>query len=361
VTHVHLPLTPPSLLWPLPWAWLLLLLLALPPLWLLWLNPRRRSVIRFSSLDALRRAGGTWRRRVWRLLPVLRTGALACLIVAAARPQVPNESRRVVVEGIAIQMVLDRSTSMRDTDLSTGDPPVTRLDVVKDVFRKFVTGGGELQGRPSDLIGMIRFARYPDSVCPLTLDRSVLLDVLNDTNTVLWLDRNGRWVGNKDEDSTAIGDALALAVERLKDLKRTTGSGQQLVITSRVVILLTDGENNAGMITPQQAGELAAKYGIKVYGILAGTGERLPWGGRRPLNDTDLRRIAEVTGGKFYHARDARALEQIYADIDQLERTKTEEHSFVEWGELAWGWLLGAFMLLGLQTLLDATWLRKIP
>ena len=361
MTPVHLPLTPTWLWWAQPWVWTLLLVLTLPLLWRLWRRPDRRTVLRFSSLATLRAAGGAWRRHVRLLLPILRTAALAGLIVAAARPQSPNESRRTVVEGIAIQMVLDRSTSMLDTDLSPPNEQKTRLDVVKDVFRRFVTGGGSLPGRPNDLIGMIRFARYPDSVCPLTLDRDVLAGVLDETQTVLWLDQRGQWRGNRDEDKTAIGDALALAVERLKDLKRTTGSGSQLVIASRVVILLTDGENNAGMIPPQQAGELAATYGIKVYTIMAGTGQRLPFGGRLPPDDTDLRKIAEATGGQFFQASDAAALERVYAAIDKLERTKTEEHSFVEWADLSWPLLLTAFVTLGLQTLLGATWLRKVP
>lgn len=357
MTHVHLPLTPSWLLWPYPWVWALLLLLLLQLLWLLWLRPQRRPVIRFSSLDALRAAGGATRRRAWLTLPALRTAALGCLIVAAARPQAPNESRRVLVEGIAIQMVLDTSGSMLDIDLSPRDQRMTRVDVVKDVFRRFVAGEGDLPGRPNDLIGMIRFAKYADSVCPLTLDHAALLDVLKGTE--IPLDRFGRVPDEYNQ--TAIGDGLALAVERLKDLKRTTGSGGQLVITSRIVVLLTDGENNAGMIAPEQAGELAATYGIKVYTILAGTGQNIGWGRRLPVNDRDLRRIAEVTGGKHYVATNRDALEQVYKEIDQLERTKTEEHSYVEWGELSWKWLAVAFGLLSIQTLLDATLLRKIP
>jgi Ca-activated chloride channel homolog len=362
VTHVHLPLTPAWLLWPMPWVWLLLLIpLLLPLLWWLWLNPRRRTVVRFSSLRLVQAAGGAWRGRLWYVLPALRTVALGALILAAARPQRPNESRRTLVEGIAIQMVLDISSSMLDQDLSPPDKAQTRLDVVKDVFERFVTGGGALPGRPNDLIGMIRFARYPDSVCPLTLDRDVLLDVLKDTHAIIWMDASGRWRGSREEDGTAIGDGLALAVERLKDLKRTTGSGNQLVINSRVIILLTDGENNAGVITPADAGELAATYGIKVYTILAGTGQRQPWGPRTPVDDTDLKRIAEVTGGKYFRSTDRNKLEQIYAEIDQLERTRTEEHSTVEWGELAGPCLATAFACLGLQVLLSTTVLRKAP
>lgn len=356
MTHVHLPLTPHWLLWPQPWVWALLLLLLLPVFWLLWLRPNRRPAIRFSSLDAVRIAGGAGRRHLRLVLPALRTVALVCLIVAVARPQTRNESRRVHVEGIAIQMVLDTSGSMTDDDLSPPGRRVSRLDVVKDVFRRFVKGDERLPGRPNDLVGMIRFAKYADSVCPLTLDHEALLGVLDQTEIAM--DRFGRI--KEESNQTAIGDGLALAVERLKDLKRTTGSGEQLVINSRVVILLTDGENNAGMILPEQAGELAATYHIKVYTILAGTGQNIGWR-RLPVDDRDLRRIAEVTGGKHYLAKSSDAMEKIYADIDRLERTKTEEHGHVERGELSWSWLLAAFAALGAQTLLDATVLRRIP
>ncbi len=351
--HYHLPLTPDWLHWPVPSVWLLLLLAVLPLLWWLWTRPSRQPVLRFSSLADLQAAGATRSARRRLLLPALRLIALGCLIVAAARPQRPDQSTRVYAEGIAIQMVVDTSGSMNDVDLSPAGRRLTRLDVVKEVFRRFVVGDPEsgLEGRPNDLIGMIRFARYADAVCPLTLDHQALLDVLKATDTVK----------RREEDGTAIGDGLALAVERLKDLKRTAGSGEQFTITSRVVILLTDGENNYGMITPRQAGELAATFGIKVYTILAGTGQLVGPGYRIPVPEDDLRRIAELTGGKFYHARNEQALEEIYRDIDQLERTRVEERRYTRWGDLAHWWLVAAFGALALQSLLDATWLRKIP
>lgn len=333
--------------------WFLLTLLLLPLLWFLWLWPRRQTVIRFSGLAEFRRAGGGLTRRARLVLPILRTAALSCLIVAAARPQRADESSRVFAEGIAIQMVVDISGSMMDTDLSPPGKYWTRLDVVKEVFRKFVEGdpNSGLPGRPDDLIGMIRFARYPDAVCPLTLDHKNLIEVLNQTKIV---DR-------RDEDGTAIGDGLALAVERLKELKRTTGSGDQIVITSRVVILLSDGENNAGEIEPRKAGDLAATFGIRAYTIMAGTGHRAAFGYRLPVDDRDLRYIAETTGGKHFHARDQKSLLDIYAEIDKLERTKVEERRFVRWGELSQWWLAAAFGCIALQTLMDATRLRKIP
>jgi Ca-activated chloride channel homolog len=351
MTHHHLPLTPQWVQWPDPWVWVLLGLALLPLLWWLWQRPSWRPALRFSDLGPLRAAGARWSPGLRRVLPALRIAALACLIVAVARPQRPDEANQVFAEGIAIQMIVDTSSSMRDRDLSPPERPMTRLDVVKEVFHRFVEGdGGSLPGRPNDLIGMIRFARYPDSVCPLTLDHRSLVDVLDKTQIVT----------NPDEDKTAIGDALALGVSRLKDLKRTSGSGQQYTITSRIIVLLTDGEQNEGDLLPEQAGELAATCGVKVYTILAGTGAMMGFM-RQPVDDKPLKRVAELTGGRYYHARDRNSLIKIYEDIDKLERTKTEERRFVHWGELARPWLVAAFACICLQVLLDSTVLRKIP
>ncbi len=334
---------------------MLLALLALPLLWWLWSREWRRPVLRFSGLTVVAAAKGGGGRG-WRgVLPVLRSAALTCLVIGAARPQTPNASTRVFAEGIAIQMVIDNSGSMVDLDLSPPGARQTRLDVVKDVFRRFVKGDGTLPGRPNDLIGMVRFAGYADSVCPLTLDHDNLLRVLDQVEIVPR--------GRADEDGTAIGDGLALAVERLRDLKRTVGSGEQLKITSRVVILLTDGENNRGIVEPRQAGALAALHGIKVYTIQAGTGRVIgnPLFGRLPLEDEDLREIARVTGGRYFQASDAASLHKVYQEIDQMERTKVEERRFSQWDDWARPWLVAAFAALALQGLLDATWLRKIP
>ncbi len=389
------------------YPWVLLLLLLLPALWWLWLRPSRRATIRFSGLGELRQAGGQTARRARHVLPVLRTAALACLIIAAARPQRADESSRVFAEGVAIQMVIDTSGSMWDHDLSPPGQPMSRLDVVKDVARRFIAGDEGTPGRKDDLIGLIRFARYADSVCPLTLDHDAVLETLTTFHYIGEdLDKEfQRAMAARDlrraqaladqistlrleDDGTAIGDALALAVERLTDLKRTAGGGEQLAIKSRVIILLTDGENNtSGLLAGpgqdpraltreqldqllDQAADAAAANGIKVYTILAGTGEaegfRRPDGsvvitGRKPVRDAQLRRVATVTGGQYFTARDADALRRVYAEIDRLERTRTEERRFVRWGELARPWLVAAFACAALQTLLEATRLRKIP
>ncbi|RMF81629.1 MAG: VWA domain-containing protein, partial [Planctomycetota bacterium] len=190
MTPTHIPGTPQWLWWAYPWA--LALLLVLPALWWLWTRSQRRTVVRFSDVEALRAAAGALPRRAYAMLRVLRAAALACLIVAAARPQRPDESVQVFTEGVAIQMVIDTSTSMAELDMSPSrTQPKTRLDVVKDVFRRFVEGGDGLTGRKNDLIGIIRFARYADSVCPPTLDHDALMDVLDSIELVRSVNEDG--------------------------------------------------------------------------------------------------------------------------------------------------------------------------
>lgn len=336
--------------WRFLYPWVFVVLALLPLAWWIWLRPAWRTAVRYSAIRLASPSAGRWAARLRLILPILRTLSLMALIVAVARPQKGDTPTRIFSEGIAIQMVVDTSSSMDDYDLAPPGTRKNRLDVVKDVFRRFVVGGDGLPGRSNDLIGMIRFAQYADSICPLTLDHDALLNVLDSVDIVRV----------RSEDGTAIGDGLALAVERMKDLKRVTGVGEQLQIKSRVIILLTDGENNAGHILPVRAGELAATYGIKVYTILAGTGQRIVIG-RMPVDDSDLRQIAEMTGGQFFHAQSEGALQSIYDHIDALERTRVEERRYEAWAELFEPFVLAAFVATCLQMALDATRLRKIP
>ncbi|MGE3180034.1 MAG: VWA domain-containing protein [Phycisphaerae bacterium] len=351
MTSVHFPFTPDWLFWRYPWVLSGLVLLI--PLWWLWLRPRRRSVIRYSDTSVLAQVGARRGQGARILLPILLSGAIAALTIACARPQRADTTSYEFAEGIAIQLVVDVSGSMEADDLVRRGSGVTRLDVVKRVVHEFVTGEGrELPGRPNDLIGLIRFGTFPDSICPLTLDRESLTQFISELETLQ----------TREEGNTAIGDALALAVERLKDLKRTSGSGEQYTVTSRIVILLTDGQDNASEIEPVEAGQLAANFGIKVYTILAGTGEIRGSGFFErtfPVDDSALREIAETTGGEFFSATDVNSLVKIYEQIDQLERTKTEERRYEHFGELAWPLLAASFLLLALHALLDSTMLRK--
>lgn len=351
---VHLPFTPAWLLWPTPWVFALALLPAAWA-WVLWREWRGpRAAMRYSRTPLVRAACG---RDVSRgVLPVVHLAALTALLIAVARPQAARQTIVEPVECVAIEMVVDTSSSMLDEDLSPPGEHWSRLDIVKDVFRRFVTGDEALPGRPDDLIGMIRFAAHADSACPLTLDHDALLTALDETDVPL--DALG---GLTPESSqTAIGDGVALAVSRLEEVGRRVEGGTRHSIRSRVIILLTDGENNAGMVTPRAAGALAAACDVRVYTILAGTGRVAGWG-REAVDDAVLRQIAAGTGGRHYRVFDRDALDHVYAEIDELERTRTERQRYVHWLELGRPLLIVAAMLLGGHVGLAATLLRRIP
>jgi len=318
----------------------LILLAVIPLIWWRWLSPRRRGAIRFSELGRLRRLGATWATRARVILPVLRSLTVASLVVALARPQKGNELTRIYAEGIAIQMVVDVSGSMRAMDFVFDKQRHNRLDAVKRVFRRFVEGGDGLAGRDSDLIGMITFARYADVKCPLTFDHANLLRVLEQTKIVT----------ERSEDGTAIGDAIALGVERLRQVRVTpagTPAAETGQVKSRVMILLTDGRQNAGQLDPIRAAQIAKAFDIKIYTIGAGTKGLAPYPVKdffgnvmlRPMpveiDEETLKKVAEITGGRYFRATDLDSLKRIYAEIDQLERTRTEERRYMEYIDLA--------------------------
>lgn len=354
-------------------AWFMLLLAILPLLWWYW-RRRPRAAVLFSSIELP--AGvrpGLW-ARLHVLLPILRTGTVAILIFTLARPQKGNEQTRIFSEGIAIQIVVDRSGSMRALDFKLEGRPVDRLQAVRKVVRDFVLGGEGLPGRVDDLVGLVAFARFADSRCPLTLDHDFLVETLNATEIVK----------NQEEDGTAIGDAIALGVERLRSLdeRKAGGAGP---VKSRVLILLTDGENNAGEIDPIKAADIASTFGIRIYTIGAGTQGVAPvpminpFSGREiiremrvSIDEELLRKIASQTGGRYFRATDTDSLTRIYAEIDKLERTKTEEKRYLQYSEFATepvrlgGFrlpplLLIAFVLLAAEVVLGSTRLRRAP
>ena len=320
-----------------PSAWFLLLLAALPISWWRHRGGRRHGAVMFSSIGPLVAAGGSWATGLRWTVPALRTAAIAMLIVCVARPQKANEQTRVLTEGIAIQLIIDRSGSMLAEDFERKGRPVSRLETVKSVVREFVAGTDRLQGRPDDLIGLITFATYADSLAPLTLDHGFLLDAVA-----------GTMVSASDEDrATAIGDAIALGVERMAGLESgRRGAGTR--IKSKVMILLTDGENNAGDIDPITAAKMAAAFDIKVYTIGAGTdsGSAMvpvvnPFTGatiRRSIpvsiDEDTLREIAAVAGGRYFRATDRESLQQVYAQIDDLERTRIEQRRYTDYKEM---------------------------
>ena len=295
----------------------------------------------------------------------MRFGELLLIVVALARPQVGVEKLHEVNRGVAIQMVVDISSSM-DLPADAFGRQMSRLEIAKRVFAEFIAGAGKgSQRRENDLIGMVTFARYADTLCPLTLGHGALLQFVRD------LEPESRPL----EDGTAIGDALMLAAARLSQARAASGqyedaAGADYEIKSKVIVLLTDGENNCGRHMPMQAAALAQKWGIRIHTI--GFGDRpetrvvqTPAGEREvSANSADtetLALVARVTGGVFRRASDARSLHAVYQEIEAMEKSDIISIAQLDYGEAFDAWALGALVCLVLETLLSATALRRLP
>lgn len=343
------------------YPWLLLLLLLLPLL--VWARARRRpAAAQVPTAAAFAALPRSLRARLLWLPDALRVLALALLVVALARPR---EGREQVIEkrqGVALEMVLDRSSSMSEEFRFRGRA-VDRLTAAKAVFNDFVIGGDGLPGRPHDLVGMVAYARYADTVCPLTLAHEALPQYLDTVELV----------NERAEDGTAIGDALALAAARLFNAEKELAARQDqapanYVIKSKVVILLTDGVDNCSRTAPEEAAKLCQKWGVKIYSVaIGGDGGRrfvrtpfgnMPVGGGLEVNVALLRQLAEDTGGRFFQATDGNALREIYAAIDALEKTEIEAVRYADWAERFLPFALAALVCLALEFVLRRTWLR---
>ncbi|QDU89712.1 von Willebrand factor type A domain protein [Pirellulimonas nuda] len=357
-----------------PWMFTLLLLLPLVA-WRLW-SGARQTAAPFSSTEHLQALRPTWRQRLAWLPAALTLAAVAVTIVALARPREGREQTVVDADGIAIEMVVDRSGSMRALDFQLDGSPVDRLTAIKSVAGRFIEGDDDpaddasLPGRVGDLVGLVTFAGYADAAAPPTLDHAFVTAQLNQQEIAT----------QRGEDGTAIGDAISLAVEKLTSLD----DRQQEKVKSKVLVLLTDGENNAGEVDPTQAAELAKKLGVKIYTIGVGTRGRAPvpvanpFTGREQiewaevnLDEGALRAIASATEGKYFRATDTESLTEVYREIDLLEKTKIEEQHFVDYRELAiqptpWGALtlpplaLVALGLLWARVILASTLFREL-
>jgi Ca-activated chloride channel family protein len=333
----------------------LLLLLLIPAIVLVvWRRTAPRG-IGFPTSGELARLRPSFAARLHAALPWLRALILGLAVVALAGPQWGVETTRIQREGIAIAMVIDTSSSMSAIDLRLDDRPSNRLDVVKATFREFVTGGGAagVDGRGSDAIGMVVFARYADNISPPTLDHDALLGLLDQV----------RIVELPPEDGTAIGDAIVRAIDML----------EQAEAASKVIILLTDGSYNAGEVEPLVAAQVAGAYGIRIYAIGAGTqGTALmpvaaPGGGTEYLpsevsiDEATLTQIAQLTGGRYFRATDAAALRAIYAEIDRLEKGQNVAEHHQRYVEINPPVIAVGLALLVLEVILITTRLRAIP
>lgn len=322
-----------------------LILLILVPLMAYYLWRRRSRMsgqLKYSTLKHIRRAPVTIRRRLRQFFSVIRLGIIALIILGLARPQSGSQQEEIITEGIDIMLVLDVSSSMLAEDFK----PKNRLEAVKSVAEEFI------QGRKNDPIGMVVFAGEAFTQSPLTLDYGVLTQILDHLE-----------VAPREWDGTAIGNGLATAVARIKDSKAK----------SKVIILLTDGVNNAGEIDPVTAAQVAHTFDIRVYTIGAGTrGSALypiehPIFGKRyrrmqvEIDEDLLKRIADITGGKYFRATDSEKLRQIYREIGELEKTKIEVKEFTKYTELFVDYAGLALALLLLEVILSNTYLRKLP
>lgn len=318
--------------------WLLLLL----PLMLLWYwfwNKKSQANVTFSTIIAFKKTKN-WSDALYHLLFVLRMIAIALIVVALARPQTHSENAKTkITDGIDIVMAIDVSASMLSQDLKPN-----RFEALKKVASQFV------KDRPNDRIGLVIYAGESYTKTPVTTDKSIILNALSEITY------------GQIEDGTAIGMGLATAVNRLKESKAK----------SRVIILLTDGVNNTGFIDPQTAAELAAEYGIKVYTVGIGTngmalspyalnadGSIIYRMQQVDIDEPLMKKIAQVTKGRYFRATNNQKLQQIYDEINQMETTKIEEFKYTEVDEKFRWWVLVAGFLLLLEFVLKHTLLRN--
>ena len=324
--------------------YLFLLLLMIPYLiWYLMYRKKSEPTMRMSDTRAYRYAPRSWRVTLMPLQLLLRLAVFVLLVLVLARPQTQNSWKNETMEGIDIMLAMDVSTSMLAEDLKPN-----RIEAAKQVAADFVIG------RPNDNIGLTIFAGEAFTQCPMTTDHTSLLKQLHNVRT----DIAQRLI----EDGTAIGMGLANAVSRLKESKAK----------SKVVILLTDGSNNRGDLSPMTAAEIAKNFGIRVYTIGVGTNKVAPYpmsvaGGIQYVNipveiDTKmLSDIAAATDGDFYRATNNKELQQIYKEIDKLEKSKLNVKKYSKRYEAYQPYAIAAIILLLLEILLRITVFRKLP
>ena len=324
----------------------LLLLLLLPVL--AWLKGKIgfQPAFLYSSVQLVRGITGITRSRAGSILLKLRWLALALFILALARPQLGEGETKITASGIDIVLAIDLSGSMNSEDFELRGQPVNRLMIAKDVLRKFIAR------RPNDCIGLVAFATDAYIAAPLTLDHDFLLQNLERLE-----------IAAPGKDQTAIGSALAAALNRLRELKSK----------SKIVILMTDGQNNAGKVPPLTAAEAAQTLKVKVYTIGVGTRGMAPipyidaFGRKRSkqqpvdIDEDTLTQIAKRTGGKYYRADKTETLRSVYEEIDQLEKTEVEVKKYQRYRELFPLVALPGLVVLLLEVILNHTVWRKLP
>ena len=323
--------------------WLLLFFLMVPFLTIRG-KGKQQATISYSSIDTLQ-AIRSARVEILSILPlVLRMIAISLLVLSLARPQEGYKSTEILSVGVDIMLALDTSGSMQALDFIKDEKRDTRLAMVKDVVSQFI------DNRPNDRMGMVVFGSEAYTQCPLTLDQGILKSFLSKLD-----------IGMAG-DSTAIGSAIGIAVKRLKDLESK----------SKVIILLTDGQNNAGSLPPLQAAQTAKAFGIKIHTIAVGTHGKAPFlvnsiFGQRyvyqqvDIDEDTLKKISDLTGGQYFRATDLESLKTIYKQIDEMEKSEVKVIDHSEYTELFHYFLIPGLLILLLEILLSNTVLRRIP
>ena len=323
---------------------ILILLLLLGILYNLFTKTIKSSALLFGGVDRIKNLPRTIISKTLPILTVTKISILILLIITLARPQVLQSQVRRFPEGIDIYLALDVSDSMRAEDVMDSN----RLETAKSVIREF------LNNREADRIGLVVFSGESFTLCPLTLDYTVVTELLNDIEAEM---------GDRLQAGTAIGEAIGTCTNRLQ----LTDS------KSRIAILLTDGENNSGSIDPITAASVAESYGIRIYTIGFGKegGSLIPvedttFGKRyeeKPtfLDEETLKDISNITGARYFRATDLESLRQVYTEIDQLEKTKFQNFEYTNQKDLVAYFLFPASILFGFEILLSNTVLRKIP
>lgn len=307
--------------------------------WYVWRQKKMGASLQFSSNMGFARIPKSWKYYLRHSVFVVFLSSMSFLIMALARPQSSNSWQNVTTEGIDIVIALDISSSMLAMDFRPN-----RLEAAKDVATQFISG------RPNDKIGLVVFSGESFTQCPLTTDHATVINLFRNIETGMI------------EDGTAIGNGLATAVSRLKESNAI----------SRVIILLTDGDNNRGEIAPVTAAELAKTYGIRVYTVGVGTMGTAPYPVQTPfgvqvrdmevkIDEPTLQKIAETTDGKYFRATSNNKLAEIYKEIDKLEKTKMEVHEFSKKEEEYLKYAISGALLLILGLLLKITIFRNIP
>jgi len=320
----------------------LLYLLVLVPMmvaWYLFRQGKSIPTLQVSGTEVFENTRKSIRHYIYHVMFIFRVIAVSLLIIAIARPQSTTKRQNVSIEGIDIVLGLDISGSMLAQDLKPD-----RLEAAKNVSLDFFTG------RPNDRIGLVVFAGEAFTQCPLTTDHVIIEDMLDDIKSGMI------------QDGTAIGDGLATAINRLKESQAI----------SKVIILLTDGQNNAGSIAPLSAAEIAKIYGIRIYTIGVGTKGFAPYPVQTPfgiqyqnmevkIDEELLQKVANMTDGKYFRATDNTRLKEVYQEIDRLEKSKIDVTEFRKKHEEFLNLVIFAFILLALETLSRLTLFRSIP